>query len=177
MVLQVDCQMPFIITYMKQKNWKTVEALLSLCHTNQLDTESTIKSLASGELEFDEDKKCLIAIEKKLTKPEQKERVMIDAAREGIAFIMADEKLKTASLSAIKKIIFRKYPEIYIESPQVFGRHIANAVNNYDKDAGNDFTRPEPVAQIKESEINPAMKDWAEKNGLEVTPLPDQKPI
>lgn len=158
---------------MKQKNWKTVEALLSLCIAEKIEVNDVVSKLASGELEYNEEKHELVIIEKKLTKPEQREKRMIDAAKEGLDYIMGDENLKGANLNAIKKIIFKRNPDIYIETPQLFGKHITNAVNNYDKNAGNDFTQP--TATIKESEINPKLVDWAKEKGIKVTPLPEQE--
>lgn len=157
---------------MKKKDWIIVASLLTYCELNQLDYKAEVARLIEGETEFDGIQ--LSIVPKKLTKAEKLEADMKLAAEIGVGEIHAGGLDKLPPLKQIQKQICIKNPELFAEAPNLFKRAIANALAEFDK--SHNLTRSEKTLALKESEINPAMKEWFEKQGGEVIPLPEQDP-
>jgi len=157
---------------MNKKNWELAKKLVVFCDMFEpkLDYMKTLDQLASGLAEFDG-----IGItwrEPKLTKPEQLLADMREVAHNAVSDIMLRDDFKQLKVDTIVKMVCVKHFELALDKPQVFKRIIREVIQEATAPIG--VVLEEGKIQMKESEINPAMREWAVKNGIEITPLPDQ---
>lgn len=158
---------------MTKQNWKQALELIFFCEKNTeptLDYKKTLEQLASGAATFEDGK--LRWSEPKLTKKQEKERIINDAARH------ACEALPhTLSEKAYVKAAFRMFSAIAIDSPKLFRAALLREATSVTLPNGEEGEKPfrPSVATIKESEINPALVPWFESKGGEVKSLPPQE--
>lgn len=157
---------------MNKKNWELAKKLVVFCDTAEpkLDYTTTLNELASGLAEFDGEK--LTWKEAKLTKAEQLLADMRSAAHTVVSEVMLRDDFKQLKIDTIVKIVCVKHYELALDKPQIFKRIIREVIQEATAPTG--VVLAEGKIQMKESEINPAMREWAVKNGIEITPLPEQ---
>lgn len=157
---------------MTKKNWELVKKLFVFCDTNEpkIDYMKTLDQLASGLAEFDGEN--LIWKEPKLSKAEQDMLNMRNAAHDTINELMLRPDFKQLKFDVVVKMVCVKHYELALDKPQIFKRVIREVLQQATAPIG--VVLESGKIQMKESEINPAMREWAERNGIEITPLPEQ---
>jgi hypothetical protein len=161
--------------YMTKATLKEVNQIIAYCEQNQICIKDTFSKMSEGTKEWCSEGLKLIDVAPKLTKPEREAKAIADAASSAVQSIMANEKSRGFSADFIKREACKMFTELYIEKPKLFKQAVQVAIDEYDKSIGIDFSRQSSKPTIKESQLNPAFKDWAEKQGLEVEPLPEQR--
>lgn len=161
-----------ILTIMKKSNYKTVIKIIKYIN-NETILMSKLEQLAEGSLVWDDESGAIKNVEVVLTKPQQLAKEMKDAAVVAVDQILGDGT-KQMSIKAIIKAAFLRNQVIAITHPKLFRREILTAIDNRDKALGADFKRVDSIGEINEANLNPVMREFAEKNGLTITPLPTQ---
>ena len=154
---------------------KEVNQIIAYCESNDMCIKNVFAQILAGETQWDEDTQKMNELEPKLTKPQQEAKELDDAATSAVSQIMEREKSIDFSVDFVKREAARIFVDLYIAKPKLFKQAVQRAIDAYD--ASKWLTRCETKPTIKESEINPAMRDWAEKQGIEVEPLPTQQPV
>lgn len=159
---------------MKKKNWETVLKLIAFCEASEpkLDYMNTLNQLANGEAEFDGEN--LTWKERKLSKKESDRAEMSKAAHESIEKLMQREDFASLKVDTVIRLVCSHHTQMYIDYPKIFKGIIREVLQLATKPSG--IILQEGKIRMKESEINPAMREWAIKNGIEITPLPEQCP-
>jgi hypothetical protein len=160
---------------MTKATLKEVNQIIAHCEENQICIKETFSKIAEGTKEWCSEGCKLIDIAPKLTKPEREAQIIHEAAASAVATIMSTEKSSGYTDDYIKREACKMFTDIYIEKPKLFKQAVQAAIDHHDKITGRN--KVSPKSAIKESQFNPAFKDWAEKNGLEVEPLPEQQNI
>lgn len=162
---------------MTKSGYKEVNEIIAHCGEKMLDVANTFNELANGTLEWDSEKKELITVEPKLTKAEQEVKEINDAARNAVATLVITDGYDKMSVDQIKREACKLQVTAYVAKPKLFKQAVHRFIDEFDKARGFNAQRTDKKGQIKEADLNPVMRKFAEDNGLEIIPLPDQKPI
>ncbi len=157
---------------MTKKNWEIAKKLVGFCESSEpkLDYTTTLNQLANGLATFDGEELTWVA--PKLTKPEQVLADMKSAAHTSVEELMGRADFKDLKVETVVKLVCVRHPEMSVEKPQIFKRIIREVIQQATAPAG--VVLQDGDITMKESEINPAMREWAEKNGIKIIPLPEQ---